>query len=283
MVSYETLMEGGTAGAVIKPGDADGSDLYHRVNLDPGTEEFMPKDGKTPLTRNEVAAIGWWIEQGAPASARVGSLDAANLPSAAIQSIIGLQVVSAGPAEVAGSAPDALPVVAPAADDAVARAVANGFIVRKVSQDSNLLDVDYSSPKPLSPEALANLAAIAPNILRLNLRAAGVTDAGVKTIASFSNLRHLRLEQNDISDEGARDLASMAALTSLNLTGTRITDEGFSELAGVASLELLYVWATRVTPAAVKRVNAERKDLKVVAGLRSGDVPPPEKVVPPDA
>jgi hypothetical protein len=43
------------------------------------------------------------------------------------------------------------------------------------------------------------------------------------------------------------------------------------------------VWGTPVTPGAVERVGTERKDLRVVAGLRSGDVPRPEKVVPPDA
>ena len=62
-------MKGGTNGPVIKPGNSAGSDLFRRVSLAPSAKDFMPKDGKTPLNGNEVAAIGWWIEQGAPRSA----------------------------------------------------------------------------------------------------------------------------------------------------------------------------------------------------------------------
>lgn len=289
VASYEALMKGGEAGAVIKPGDPAGSDMFRRVNLERTHDDFMPKEGKTPLNPDELVALGWWIEQGAPASGSLGTLRPPATASASIRAILGLGGAADGEA-VAGNAvadaqaaDDPLPEVPPADDAAIAKLVAEGFIIRKVSQDSNLLTVDYASPKPLTPESLADLANLAPNILQLNLRAAGITDAGAKIIGTFVNLRQLRLEKNDITDEGAKSLASLTSLTSLNLTGTRITDEGFGELARLANLDTLYVWATKVTPAALKKVGAGRKDLRVVAGLKAGDVPRPEKVVPPDA
>src|SRR5262245_27531162 len=64
MAAYETLMKGGSKGAVITPGNPTASNLFHRVNLAPTSSDFMPKDGKTPLNKNEIAAIGWWISQG---------------------------------------------------------------------------------------------------------------------------------------------------------------------------------------------------------------------------
>jgi hypothetical protein len=277
VVSYASLMKGGEAGAVIKPGDAKGSDVFHRVNLERTDDDFMPKEGKTPLDPDEIVALGWWIEQGAPASGSIGTLQLPAAASASVRSILGL-----GASPVTGTS-EAVPEVTPADEAAVARVVADGFVVRKVSQDSNFLVVDYASPKPLAHESLVDLATLAPNILHLNLRGAGLTDADVKVVATFTNLRHLRLEKNDITDEGAKALASLASLTSLNLTGTRITDEGFGELARLANLETFYVWATKVTPAAVKNVASRRKDLRVIAGLGAGDVPRPEKVVPPDA
>lgn len=284
VVSHESLMKGGEAGAVIKPGDAKGSAVFHRVNLERTDDDFMPKEGKTPLDPDEIVALGWWIEQGAPASARIGELQPAAAASASIQSILGFGGTAVADVRSADTgAAEALPEVVPADDAAIAKAVAGGFVVRRASQDSNLLIVDHASPKPLTPEALADLASLAPNILHLNLRGAGLTDAGMKVIATFTNLRQLRLEKNDITDEGAKALASLTSLTSLNLAGTRITDQGFGELARLANLETLYVWATKVTPAAVKSVANRRKDLRVVAGLRAGDVPRPEKVVPPDA
>ncbi len=38
------------------------SELYRRITLDPGHEDFMPTDGKTPLTKSETEMIRWWIE-----------------------------------------------------------------------------------------------------------------------------------------------------------------------------------------------------------------------------
>src|SRR5690349_556244 len=40
--SYAALMKGGTNGAVIKPSDAAGSDLFRRVSLTPSAKDFMP-------------------------------------------------------------------------------------------------------------------------------------------------------------------------------------------------------------------------------------------------
>lgn len=279
VASFETLMEGGEAGVVIRPGDPAGSDLFHRVSIAPTSEEFMPRDGRTPLTAQEVAALGWWIGQGAPASAPVGSLEPPTEVAAALASILGLP----GAAGSGAASEEALPEVAAAEQRALDRIVADGFVARKVAQDSNLLDVDYTSPVPLTPEAMAGLAALAPQILRLNLRAAGITDEQVKILEGFPNLRHLRLERNDITDAGAEVIATLTTLKSLNLTGTRITDTGFRMVASLPNLQDLYVWDTPVTPAAVKTVMTERDDLEVVAGLRAADVPPPEKIVPPDA
>lgn len=277
--SYTTLMKGGDSGAVIEPSDAAGSDLFRRVSLTPGAKDFMPKDGKTPLNSNEVAAIGWWIAQGAPQSASVASLKPTAEVTRALQSIIGgQQVVVAEAADTTG-----LPTVSKADDNAVARVVAEGFIVRNVFKGSNLLDVDYTAPTPVTPKIMADLAGLAPNVLRLNLRRAGITDADIKTLLTFKNLRHLRVEQNEITDAGARDLATLTQLTSLNLTNTRVTDAGFEAVAALPELETLYVWGTPVTRAAVKKAKAAHTTLRIETGLNASEVPAAGKVVPPDA
>lgn len=281
VASYETLMKGGSHGAVIKPGDSAASDLFRRVSLAPAAKDFMPKEGKTPLNSNEVAALDWWIKQGAPASASVGSLQPTAQAATAIQSIIG-----AGedrPAVVADSSEAGLPTVQQADENAIARVLAEGFVVRSIYQGSNLLDVDYTSPRPVTPEIMADLARLAPNILRLNLHRSGITDADLKTIVSFKNLRQLRVEQNEITDAGARDIATLTQLTSVNLTNTRITDKGFEAVAGLPGLKTLYVWGTPVTRAAVEKMKAGNKALRIEAGLRAEDVPAAGKIVPPDA
>ncbi len=276
VASYDSIMKGGEKGAVIVPGDSAKSDLFHRISLTPDDTNFMPKDGKTPLTKAQVAAIGWWISQGAPKSAAVSSLKLTADASAALGSIIG----GGGGAEQAdtggGGGPSAdgpLPTVAAADPAAMAKLVSEGFILRKVDKNSNLLDADYVATKPVTDALIADLTKLGPQLLRLNLRKAGVTDAMVKTIStSFPNLRHLRLERNDITDAGAASIAGIKTLTYVNLTNTKVTDTGFNQVAALPKLTRLYFWGTTVTPGAVDKVKAARKDMIVYAGLTAKDV-----------
>ncbi len=282
MATYETLIKGGSKGAVMTPGNPAASDLFHRVSLAPTSSDFMPKDGKTPLKKSEIAAIGWWISQGAPKTATVGSLTLTAEASAAIQAVIGA-AGGAGEEEAAAAGSDEapLPQVAEADRAAVAKVVAAGFIVRKVAKGSNLVDVDYVSANPVTPEMIDDLASFGPNILRLNLRHAGVTDAQVSTIAGFSNLRRLRLEENAITDAAANDIAGLKNLTYLNLTKTKVTDAGLDRLATLPKLSRIYVWGTTITAAAVDKVKAACKDVTVYAGLTAKDVPVETKIMTP--
>jgi len=279
IASYEALMKGGSKGPVIIPGNPSASDLFHRIDLSPNNSDFMPKEGKTPLNKNEIAAIAWWISQGAPNSATVGSLKPTASASSAIRAVIGLgewEATAAGPPDE-----EPLPEVAEADKAAVAKAAEAGFIVRKVAQGSNLVDVDYVSADPVTPGMIDDLARIGPNILRLNLRHAGVTDAEVTTIASFSNLRRLRLEENPVTDAAAMDIAGLKNLTYLNLTNTRVTDAGFDQVLTLPKLSRVYVWGTAITPAAVDKVKTSRKDVIVHAGLTAKDVPVEAKIMTP--
>ena len=283
LVSYETLMKGGSKGPVISPGNPSASDLFRRVNLTPDRSDFMPRNRKTPLDTNEVAAIGWWISQGAPKSATVGSLNLTAEASSAIQAVIGVGGGVAEEEEAAAAGPDEapLPKVAEADKAAVARAVEEGFIVRKVANGFNLVDVDYVSANPVTPDMINDLASFGPNILRLNLRRAGVTDFEVKTIAGFSNLRRLRLEENAITDTAAADIAGLKNLTYLNLTNTKVTDAGLDQVSTLPKLSRIYAGGTQITPQAVDKVKSTCKDLTVDLGLTAEDVPAETTVVAP--
>jgi hypothetical protein len=282
--TYETLMKGGSKGPVITPGNPSASDLFRRVNLAPDRSDFMPRNGKTSLDKNEVAAIGWWISQGAPKSAMVGSLQLTAEASSAIKALIGAAGEVGDEEEEGAAGPDEtpLPHVAEADKAAVAKVVEEGFIVRKVAKGSNLVDVDYVSAHPVTPDMINDLASFGANILRLNLRRAGVTDQEVKTIAGFSNLRRLRLEENAITDTAAADIAGLKNLTYLNLTNTNVTDAGLDQVSTLPKLSRVYAWGTTITSEAVDKVKATCKDLTVFLGLTAKDLVPVEtKIIMP--
>ena len=65
LATYGDTLEGGRNGAVIRPGNGQGSLLLHRISGE--VEPQMPKDDD-PLTPAQVAIIRRWIDQGARAT-----------------------------------------------------------------------------------------------------------------------------------------------------------------------------------------------------------------------
>ena len=59
--SYESLMVGGKDGIVIAPRNPERSLLLQKVTLPPVDPHFMPAEGRTPLTPEEIARIRAWV------------------------------------------------------------------------------------------------------------------------------------------------------------------------------------------------------------------------------
>jgi cytochrome b561 len=277
LASYEGIVQGGRGGSSIVPGDPAKSELYHRVILPAADPNYMPKEGKTPLSKNEITAIAWWISQGAPSHARISSLKLTPQAKDALNAILG----GDDNAEEGASKDAPLPVVAAADPAQIKKLEGEGFILRKLNKGSNLLVADYVAPRPLTAEIIADLAKVGPQLIDLNLRHAGVTDAEVHAISGFTHLRRLRLEENAVTDTGAKDIATLKDLTYLNLTNTKITDAGFTQVAALPNLRELYVWGTTVSQGAIDKMKAERKGVTLYAGLTAKDVKVETKVMQP--
>jgi uncharacterized membrane protein len=65
MDSFERLMSGGEDGAVVIPGNPQGSDLVRRLKLPPSDDDSMPGNGEKPLATEEIQMIERWIAAGA--------------------------------------------------------------------------------------------------------------------------------------------------------------------------------------------------------------------------
>jgi uncharacterized membrane protein len=65
MDTYAQLVAGGEDGPVIVPGDPRGSELVRRITLPADDDDYMPSDGRKPLSAEEVAAVEQWIAAGA--------------------------------------------------------------------------------------------------------------------------------------------------------------------------------------------------------------------------
>jgi hypothetical protein len=272
LATYADVMRGGEHGPVIVAGDPAKSDLLRRISLPSDDKDFMPKEGKPPLTQQQAAAISWWISQGAPKSAAVGGLTMTAEVEPALKQILGFSPESEttgleGRDEIAN-----LPAAPPADANTIAELESAGFIIRPVAETSNLLDVSYSLPRPVADADLAKAATLSQQIFRLNLRSAGVTDAQLDLIASLQVLSHLRLENNPITDAGVSRLTVLKSLSYLNLFGTRISDRGLASLGSLENLRAVYVWQTAVTDAGVTAFRASHPGVLVNTGVKPGDI-----------
>ncbi len=54
------------------PGDAEDSELYFRVTIDPDDDDFMPPGDREHMTPDEIALLGWWINEGGTQEMKVG-------------------------------------------------------------------------------------------------------------------------------------------------------------------------------------------------------------------
>jgi len=74
LTTYAGIMRGGESGRVVVAGNTEFSELLRRISLPHDDDEFMPAEGKTPLTDRQVEIIRWWIQAGAPNGGTVGEL-----------------------------------------------------------------------------------------------------------------------------------------------------------------------------------------------------------------
>jgi uncharacterized membrane protein len=75
LTTYAGVMRGGESGRVVVAGNTDLSELLRRISLPHDDDEFMPAEGKTPLTDQQVEIIRWWIAAGAPNGGTIGALE----------------------------------------------------------------------------------------------------------------------------------------------------------------------------------------------------------------
>jgi uncharacterized membrane protein len=255
LTSYEAILAGGETREGVVPGNTATSELFRRITLPDDHKDFMPANGKKPLTEAEVAIIQWWIQTGAQPTALVPELH----PSKKMQAVLE-DFFQIGRDEI-------LDLVVPVASiDAIRKLLKDGFSVNQLTPTQNLYEVKFSGKYKQSPD-YNSLLGLKQQIVWLQLIDCGITDEQLKTIAKLPNLYKLNLSRNPISDTGVQQLLALPKLKMLNLYGTQITDSGVRALAAMPSLKNLYVWQTKVDTLRMDSFKLPRKDLEIVYEL----------------
>ncbi|MEM1136517.1 MAG: c-type cytochrome domain-containing protein [Bacteroidota bacterium] len=256
LTSFDDLMKGGEEGNTIVPGNPIKSELYHRITLSHSDEDFMPPEGKTPLTEEQVEIIKWWIEKGAENDKVLAEVETPE----ELRKLVAVEV---------GLEPEQGTTVLPAVEvslapqETLAQVSSKGFYVAQIAEDVPFVDVK-GYPGKLELEELLK---IKEQVLWLNLAETELTDDQLETVGSFPHLMRLRLERNPITDKGLEKISSLAYLEYLNLYGTNVTDEGLQHIAKLPKLKKLYLWQTEVSDEAIQKLMDTKPELTVVKGF----------------
>ena len=243
-----SILVGGKNGEILIPGDANNSEILKRVVLDPHDDNFMPPEGKTPLTEEEIAILTYWIENAkAGFSTKVAAVETNETITGIASTMLGLSGTS-----TSQGAEIETPKVALVPDDAIIALQAEGFRLRELAFESGLYEVVLApnsnvngTPKSMS-EKLEKLLSIKENILWLSLEDNQIGDEHIALIAQFPNVQKLKLNDNPLSDDAVTPLIKLENLTSVNLLGTKITSKSIPAFSEMKRLKYAYVWKTNI-------------------------------------
>jgi uncharacterized membrane protein len=237
--SYSSLMRGGKNGPVVRAGNVQASDLFRRITLSPDHDDFMPKEGKRPLSAGQVKLIELWIAAGAS-----GTLSA--------------DAIKAAPA--ASASPAVAEVIFDEIDPAAVKRLRAGLapsVAEMQKRFPNILDYASRNSADLhlnasilgskfSDSDLAVLEPLAERITVADFSRTAITDRSVTAIAAMKRLTVLRLMQTRITDTTVQGLGALDQLESLSVFDTRVTPAVLPTIARLPRLAHFYVGQTAI-------------------------------------
>ncbi|WP_395751329.1 c-type cytochrome domain-containing protein [Prosthecobacter sp.] len=251
------ILKGSENGPVLTPGAPDKSGIYESVMLPKDDDGHMPSKGED-LTKDEIALLKKWIEEGANFGGWIGSVE--GMPA-------GAQTESTKPFK---PRPHDLfyaaleKEVKPLSDDQLAKAKAAGAQVSPIKVESPLVRVDFlTGVSKCNDEKVAAILPLKENIVQVDLGRTIITDAALKTLGQMPRLVSLDLRQTKVTDAGLEALIGLKKLETLNLYGTEITDAGLQHLAKIKSLKNVHLWQSKATKSGVKQLTAAIPGVKV--------------------
>ncbi|WP_420602749.1 c-type cytochrome domain-containing protein [Flagellimonas sp.] len=254
LTSYANLALGGENGEVVVPGDLNASDLYRRITLPETHDDFMPTEGKPPLSEDEVAIMGWWIGKNVPPTGYFVEMEPDEKIRDLVEKYLGLDKNNLLSQQVE------------VPSKAVVDSLLNyGFILNPLMMDNHFLEANFSlSEQELNDQALKTLFGLKDQVIWLNLSNSGIKNAHLEQIGQLENLIKLNLSTNTISDDGLVHLSQLQNLESINLYKTGVSDGLVGLVPKLPNLKRLYLSESKVDSMTVAQLREEYPDLKIV-------------------
>jgi len=238
--SYRSLMRGGKDGPVVRAGNVQGSDLFRRITLPLDHDDFMPKQGKRPLSADQVKLIELWIGAGASGTLPLAAIKDAPTGSASPTAVSDVTFEEIDPAEVTRLRAGIAPAVAEL------RKRFPDILEYESRGSANLiLNASILGPK-FGDSDLEGLAPLAEHITLADFSRTAITDRSASAIAAMKQLRVLRLMHTRITDSTLQRLGTLDQLESLNVFDTPVTPAALPTIAKLPKLAHCYAAQTAI-------------------------------------
>lgn len=257
----ESILKGGRTGKLFIARHADSSLIIERINLPEDEKKHMPLSGKPQLTKDERDLLWYWVQAGGDFKTKF-----IDLPEDDSLRLVAAKFL--GPEE--GETYDFA-----AADEKLVKKLNNNYrVIYPVNRESPALEVDFFNRSQYSSKSLADLLEIKTQVVDLNMDRMPVTDADLKTIAQFENLRNLNLNFSNITTDGLSQLMPLNNLKRLSLSGTRMNAAALAQLAAKPALREMVLWNTGLTGADVSVLKQSNRRVRYILGFETESEPP---------
>lgn len=235
------VLKGGKNGAVLKPSNALGSELYHRVILDPIEEKHMPPKGKPQISEKERILMEWWIAQGGDFKKQCKQLEQSPAIKQALSSLEQQQV------KLDADLPKEEVPEAPIASINLLRS--KGVTILPIAQNSHYLSANFVNLTKVDATVLDALTSLKQQLLWLKMPQMQMTGADWKKLNALTNLRKLDLSYSNLDQESIPSLGALKQLVYLNLVGTKVNVTALISLKDLPELRELFLSGTKIASA----------------------------------
>jgi YHS domain-containing protein/mono/diheme cytochrome c family protein len=274
------LFAGGDTGAALVPSNPFGSELLKRMRLSTDSEDHMPPLRKAQPSEAQIRVIEQWILSGAktdtPASGP--AREVAQDPKTKDQPKNKPKPPAASPSSIA--------------------AVRERLIhIEPDSPGSSLLMIDCApvAGRITASDLVKLLTPLREQVAELSISKMTPDDALIELIAHMPNLIRLNVSRSQFTDAHAATFSANESVETLIATQTPLTDAAASSLAKLKSLKRVYLWKSDITDAGVavlaarsiavdRGVDGEIKPLETEVEVKfTGDAPLPQAAPAPAA
>ena len=256
--TQESILAGGEDGSVISVSNSYESELFRRITLPKSSKKFMPTQGRTPLTYNEIKLIEWWINSGADFEASIAEAGVTDDIKFVLAQNFGLTLERKSYIEKVE--------VTQLPEAELEKIEAAGFYANQIAANNNFIEIRKQHNAEIDKQSMNLFKNASEQITWLDLSNAAVEDSYLQSFGELKNLTVLKLAQNPITDEGVKALEGLPHLESLNLYGTQVTAAALESFKTMPSLRKLYLWQTKITADDLTLIKKDLPNLDIDIG-----------------